>query len=78
MNGLCLNALHDKAFDCGLISISPDDYTLKLSPTLKSKTISPAIENNFLAFENKSIILPDKFLPSPEFLDFHFKHIFKG
>jgi putative restriction endonuclease len=25
MNGLCLNALHDKAFDCGLITISAKD-----------------------------------------------------
>jgi putative restriction endonuclease len=76
-NGLCLNVLHDKAFDCGLIAISPDDYSLKISPALKSKTISPAIESNFIAFENKSIILPDKFLPSKEFLDYHYQHIFR-
>lgn len=77
MNGLCLNSLHDKAFDCGLIAISPDDYSLKISPALKSKTISPAIESNFIAFENKSIILPDKFLPSKEFLDYHYQNIFR-
>lgn len=77
MNGLCLNALHDKAFDCGLIAISPDDYSLKISSALKSKAISPAIESNFIAFENKSIILPDKFLPSKEFLDYHYQHIFR-
>ncbi|MEI7504985.1 MAG: HNH endonuclease [Paludibacter sp.] len=77
MNGLCLNSLHDKAFDCGLIAISPEDYTLKISPALKSKTISIAIENNFIAFENKSIILPDKFLPSKEFLDYHYQNIFR-
>lgn len=76
-NGLCLNVLHDKAFDCGLIAISPDDYSLKISPVLKSKAISPVIESNFIAFENKSIILPDKFLPSKEFLDYHYQHIFR-
>lgn len=76
-NGLCLNVLHDKAFDCGLIAISPDDYSLKISPALKCKTISPAIESNFIAFENKSIILPNKFLPSKEFLDYHYQHIFR-
>jgi putative restriction endonuclease len=76
-NGLCLNVLHDKAFDCGLIAISPDDYSLKISPALKSKAILPAIESNFIAFENKSIILPNKFLPSKEFLDYHYQHIFR-
>ena len=77
MNGLCLNALHDKAFDSGLITISPDDYTIKLSPLLKSKTVASAIEYNFISFENKTIILPDKFLPSREFLDFHNNNIFR-
>lgn len=76
MNGLCLNALHDKAFDTGLITITPDDYKIKLSPILKSKSVTSAIEYNFIAFENKSITLPDKFLPSKEFLDFHNNNIF--
>ena len=77
MNGLFLNALHDKAFDTGLITISPNDYTIKLSPLLKSKTITSAIDCNFIAFENKPITLPDKFLPSKEFLNFHNQNIFK-
>ncbi len=78
MNGLCLNSLHDKAFDAGLIAIRPDDYTLILSDTLKQKKmISPAMESNFIVFENKKIILPDKFLPEPEYLDYHYQHIFR-
>lgn len=78
MNGLCLNALHDKAFDTGLIAIRPDDYTIILSDKLKQKKmISPALESSFIAYEKHSIILPDKFLPEPEYLDYHYKHIFK-
>lgn len=78
MNGLCLNALHDKAFDCGLLAVRPEDYTIVLSSKLnKRKHVNSVFENNFLVFENKQIILPDKFLPSPEFLDYHFQHIFK-
>lgn len=78
MNGLCLNALHDRAFDSGLIAIRPDDYTIILSGKLmQKKLISPALENNFIAYEKKAIILPDKFLPEPEYLDYHYKHIFK-
>lgn len=76
MNGLCLNSLHDRAFDSGLITISPDDYTLKLSPALSSKTANSSIDCNFVAFENKPISLPDKFLPSKEFLDFHYQNVF--
>ncbi len=78
MNGLCLNALHDKAFDTGLIAIRPDDYTIILSDKLKQKKlISPALESNFIAYEKQSIILPDKFLPEPEYLDYHYQHIFQ-
>lgn len=78
MNGLCLNALHDKAFDCGLIAIRPEDYSLILSSELKKKkVITSALENNFIAYEHKQILLPDKFLPLPEFLDYHFRYIFK-
>src|ERR1035437_7395600 len=43
MNGLCLNALRDKAFDSGLIAIAPDDYSLKISPVLKHNSISESI-----------------------------------
>ncbi|MEP7195288.1 MAG: HNH endonuclease [Saprospiraceae bacterium] len=71
MNGLCLNALHDKAFDIGLMTISADDYSILISPKFKSKNLPMAIENNFIAFENKHIRLPDKFLPSKELLKKH-------
>lgn len=78
MNGLCLNALHDKAFDTGLIAIRPDDYTIILSDKLKQKKlISSWLETNFIAYEHKQIILPDKFLPEPEYLDYHYQHIFR-
>ncbi|MTK53100.1 HNH endonuclease [Paludibacter sp.] len=78
MNGLCLNALHDKAFDSGLIAIRPDDYTIVLSDKLKQKKlISPVLESNFIAYEKQTIILPDKFFPEPEYLDYHYQHIFQ-
>ena len=78
MNGLCLNALHDRAFDTGLIAIRPDDYCIILSDKLKQKKLmSAGLETNFIAYEHKQIILPDKFLPEPEYLEYHYKHIFK-
>ncbi|NOT91460.1 HNH endonuclease [Ferruginibacter sp.] len=71
MNGLCLNALHDRAFDKGLITVSADDYCIKVSSKLKKKNIPESIEMNFIKLEGVSIFLPDKFLPSKEFLKNH-------
>lgn len=73
-NGLCLNALHDKAFDKGLLTITPD-FTIKLSEHLL------IMKNNwsrefFLPFENQKIKLPQKFYPNTEFLEYHNKKIF--
>lgn len=71
MNGLCLNALHDKAFDAGLITISADDYTIKVSSRFKKKNAAESIEQNFIKLEGREIQLPDKFLPSKELLKIH-------
>ncbi len=71
MNGLCLNALHDKAFDAGLITISADDYTIHISSRLKKKNAPLSIEQNFMMLEGKEMFLPDKFLPAKELLKIH-------
>lgn len=76
MNGLCLNALHDKAFDSGLITISAKDYTIHVSSKLKKKNTPESIEQNFLKLEGKEIKLPDKFLPEKNFLHFHNETVF--
>lgn len=69
-NGLCLNALHDKAFENGLITIT-SDYKIKVSSNLKEKT-DHVIENYFLKYENKKITLPSRFLPDKQFLEQHY------
>jgi putative restriction endonuclease len=74
-NGIAINALHDKAFEAGLMSITPE-YKIKISPLLK-KQKSPSIENYFLRYENKDIILPSRFLPDKEFLKYHYGERFK-
>lgn len=75
-NGLCLNSIHDKAFDKGFITITPD-FILKISNTLKEFENNHSVNEFFFQFGNKKINLPDKFLPSKEFLDFHYENIFK-
>ena len=71
MNGLCLNALHDKAFDRGLITISSDNYSIIISSKLKPKKEEHSIKEYFLKLEGTIINLPDKFLPAKEFLKIH-------
>jgi len=75
-NGLSLNALHDKAFDKGLITIT-EDYKIKVSTTLLKKESIKGIKQNFIQFHNKQIILPKKFMPDPEFLKYHNHACFK-
>jgi putative restriction endonuclease len=69
-NGLCLNALHDKAFDNGWISIS-GDYNLIVSKKLKGTMQAEIFEKYFSVYENKPIELPKRFLPDQDFLGYH-------
>ena len=77
-NGLCLSTLHDSAFDAGLMTLD-EELRIVLSPKLKKFLPQQALEQNFLAYEGRTIRLPAKIAnPSPEFLDHHRNHIFPG
>ena len=76
-NGLLLNGIHDKAFDFGLITIT-EDYKLKLSQYLKDSLPQKIIQEWFINYSGQRITLPDKFLPSREYLRWHNENIFKG
>lgn len=75
-NGLSLNALHDKAFESGLITILPN-YKIKVSSVLK-KSKDESIKNYFLKYDNQSILPPRKFFPAKEFLEYHNDERFKN
>ncbi|EOQ90038.1 HNH endonuclease [Leptospira yanagawae serovar Saopaulo str. Sao Paulo = ATCC 700523] len=75
-NGLCLNSIHDRAFDRGFMTVTPD-YKIKVSKYFEDFTKDHAVPDLFLKYDNQSIILPDRFLPSKDFLDWHSKNIFK-
>ena len=68
-NGLCLSALHDRAFDSGLISLN-NDYQVIISDKLKHKA-DAFTEINLLSLQGKVITLPEKFLPDRAFLEKH-------
>ncbi len=69
-NGLCLSALHDKAYDQGLITVMPD-YTVRVSKTLKKYASNSYMSDALLRFDLQPINLPERFRPAPEFLAIH-------
>lgn len=69
-NGIAINALHDKAFESGLITITTD-YKVKVSSILLKQRKTKSIEDYFHKYDNKEIILPSRFLPDVEFLKYH-------
>jgi putative restriction endonuclease len=68
-NGLCLSAIHDKAFDSHLFSLT-DDYRVVLSEELKS-TNDQFLQNVFWPIQGNPISMPDKFVPEIDFLTRH-------
>lgn len=74
-NGLCLNALHDKAFDKGLITVLPN-FTIQVSKHLDGLK-DDVINTYFKAYHKASIHKPHKFVPEKQFLEYHYENIFK-
>jgi putative restriction endonuclease len=75
-NGLCLNSIHDKAFDKGLLTIKPD-YTIELSSVILKKKRETTISDLFIKYEKQKIIMPHRFSPNPEFLEYHNHNVFQ-
>jgi putative restriction endonuclease len=75
-NGLALNTLHDKAFDCGLITITTD-LKIKISPSFLKNSAILSIKQNFIDYDGRPLIKPQKFFPDVEFLKVHNER-FKG
>ena len=74
-NGISLNALHDKAFDRGYITFTAD-YKIMVSNEIKSMN-DVKYEEIFLKYDGAEINLPHRFLPHRDFLDYHYRNIFK-
>ena len=75
-NGLLLSALHDKAFDAGIITVN-EDLTVRVSEiTLMYR--DSFFSNTIRIYTNQPIHVPEKFSPDPEFLAYHREHVFQG
>ena len=73
-NGLCLSAIHDRAFDKGLISLT-DDGRVIVSSDLRQRD-DDFVKTVFWSLENKSIEMPERFKPNQEFIQYHRTSIF--
>ncbi len=76
-NGLCLNALHDAAFDRGLITFS-DKCELLIARRLRRQVPAGVYEEMFESRVGIQIKMPERFRPSIEMLAFHRSTIFCG
>jgi putative restriction endonuclease len=67
-NGLCMNALHDRAFDRGLMTILPDN-TVRFCDSLLAKHEDQL--KWLVSFHGKPINLPKRFTPDAELMAKH-------
>lgn len=73
-NGLCLSAIHDRAFDQGLITLS-DEWRIVLSKELRRRD-EPFVRSVLKPLEGRAIEIPERFLPDLAFLQHHRAEIF--
>ena len=69
-NGLCLNALFDRAFDRLLIAIDEDGRVL-VSPRLRERVTGAMLGCDLQAAEGRELIRPSRFAPDPVALAEH-------
>lgn len=70
-NGICLNSLHDRAFDAGLISFKNDLTIIRSSKFSVPKVVASL-------FEGRVATAPEKFHPLPEYLEYHRDVVFEA
>ncbi len=76
-NGLCLNALHDAAFDSGLISLT-DRLELLVSKHLRDEVPKSVFNEMFEKRSGLCVDLPDRFRPTASVLEYHRMNIFRN
>lgn len=75
-NGICFSSMYDKAFDKGLIGLNTS-YLVIISNKLKKNIGKQYYLQYFSHLENKPIVLPPKYYPKKDFIEFHLDTIFQ-
>lgn len=73
-NGLCLSAIHDKAFDQGLLTLS-DDLRIVVSDELKRRD-EPFLNQVIVPLDGRPIELPERFTPDLALVRRHRSDVF--
>lgn len=73
-NGLCLCAIHDRAFDRGLIAGS-EGFRLIVSSTIVASK-QPFVRTAITDFRDHPLRMPTRFAPRPDFLEWHRQNVF--
>ena len=73
-NGLCLSALHDRAFDKGLMTLT-DEFTILISEDLK-RCDEAFVKEVLMPLDGRPIEPPERFAPKAEFVAWHRNSVF--
>jgi len=74
-NGLCLCAIHDQAFDRGLLTISDKYRVIVASEILLSK--QPFVRAALIDFHGQPLRMPKRFAPRLDLLEWHRLNLFE-
>ena len=74
-NGICLNALHDAAFDAGLIGFD-EDLCILVSKATRDLMPQAALASYFSCYEGNQIRPPERFMPDRQGLRYHLENVF--
>jgi putative restriction endonuclease len=72
-NGLCLSPLYDRAFDQGLITITPGSLKIRVSQQIMDAVADQYIQQSLVALDGVPIRPPERFHPDGELLAWHQK-----
>jgi len=73
-NGLCLCAIHDRAFDRGLIAVS-EEHRVVIDPKVMASGQS-FVRASLVSFDGKPVRMPTRFAPRTDLLAWHRENIF--
>jgi hypothetical protein len=62
-NGICLCSLHDRAFDTGVLTITPE-YTIKIRDDIPKLIEPPSVGTMLIQFADRPLRLPDRWRPA--------------
>lgn len=74
-NGVAINALHDRAFELGFITITPE-YKIRVSSSILKRRDAQAADY-FHRYDGAEMYQPHRFLPDPLFLKYHNEERFR-